>query len=64
MSNSGIVSTTGQVLGASTAVAAGIAILPDTGGSIIPKILSLLSITLGSLCLASFAITRILKKVW
>ena len=54
---------TGQVLGASTATVAGIALLPATGGDIALKILPLLAITLGLTCLASFLITRLIKKV-
>lgn len=59
---SGENSVTGQVLGASTAVA-GIATLPATGGNWVLMILPVLAITLGVVCLASFVITRFLKKV-
>lgn len=53
----------GQVLGASTSLAGGIAFLPGTGGGIVPKILPLMAITLGTISLLSFITTRLIKKV-
>ena len=53
----------GQVLGASTMMAAGIAVLPDTGSNQLAQMLSILAIILGAACLLSLIITRILRRV-
>ena len=53
---------TGQVLGASTAVVAGVAILPDTGGSLLSLLLPVTAIACGSIILFSLLVTRIVKK--
>lgn len=54
--------TSGQVLGASTAIG-GIAMLPYTGVNTFAQILAIASIALGLIVLSSFAITRIIKKI-
>lgn len=53
--------TTGVVLGAST-TAAGIAVLPNTGGNALLMVFSFVTIAVGGAVLASFAISRIASK--
>lgn len=53
----------GQVLGASTAMVAGVAVLPNTGGNTLVSAFALLAIVLGGVVLTSFVSTRIIKKV-
>jgi len=60
---SGTQSTTGQILGASSAVVAGVAMLPETGGSMLGLVLPLVSIGCGTVILLSLLTTRVLKKV-
>ena len=55
--------TVGRVLGAATAVGGGIAILPATGENKLAMILALLSGVVGVIVLASFVITRVLRKI-
>ena len=55
--------TTGQVLGASTAVVAGAAVMPNTGGNHIAMILSIISVAAGVLVFASLIATRLLKQL-
>ncbi len=54
--------STGQVLGASTALVSGIAVLPNTGDNILASGLALLAISLGVIVLASFVTSRLIKK--
>lgn len=53
----------GQVLGASTAVAAGAEVLPRTGMEGWTFILALLAIVAGGVVLASFVLTRLLRRI-
>lgn len=55
--------TTGQVLGASVAIAAGVAVLPNTGDNKLLLILPILSVVVGAAYLVSLLATRFLKKV-
>ena len=59
---SAIGGSTSQVLGATTAVAAGVAVLPDTGVNPVARLMVLIVISLGSLSLVSFLVTRIVKR--
>jgi len=56
-------STTGQILGASVALAGGAAVLPNTGNEPLTMVLSFASIATGSIVLISFIVTRVLKRV-
>ena len=60
---SGTSSDTAQVLGASATAIGGIAALPNTGGGFIFQVLPYLAIILGASVLASFAITRLIRKL-
>ena len=53
---------TGAVLGAST-TAAGIATLPNTGGSLLLTVFSAVTIAVGALVLGSFVFSRIANKL-
>lgn len=53
--------STGQVLGASTSIAAGVAVLPYTGVNTLSSILPLVSIGVGCAVLVTFIITRIVR---
>ena len=55
-------SATPQVLGASTSLAAGIAVLPNTSGSPLLFILSLLLIVLGIAVLVSLIASKIIVR--
>ena len=55
--------TTGQILGASTALVLGVSTLPNTGGTPLTEMLSIMAITAGTIVLTSFILTRILKKI-
>ncbi|KKQ37883.1 MAG: hypothetical protein US53_C0007G0022 [Candidatus Woesebacteria bacterium GW2011_GWA1_37_7] len=59
---SAIGGSTSQVLGATTAVAAGVAVLPDTGVNPVARLMVLMVISFGSLSLLSFLVTRIVKR--
>lgn len=51
----------GSVLGASTAIAGGISVLPNTGGNVFASVLAVLAIVLGGIVIASFISTRLVK---
>lgn len=53
----------GTVLGASTAIGAGAAILPVTGGSTLGLILPIVAIVCGVAILASLSITTLIEKM-
>lgn len=55
-------SISGQILGASTSIAAGVAMLPYTGESVFGKILAISAVVAGTIVLLSFLITFLLKK--
>lgn len=50
------------VLGAATTVA-GIAVLPNTGGSLVLTVLTIATIAAGSLVTGSFVVTRVVTKL-
>jgi hypothetical protein len=52
----------GQVLGATTAIASGVAILPATGQSWLGQLLSYAAIIVGSLVVISHITTRVIKR--
>ena len=54
--------SSGQVLGATTAAVGGIAILPATGGNPLAQLLTYTAIIVGSLVLLSFILTRLAKR--
>lgn len=59
----GETNSVGSVLGASTAIAGGISVLPNTGGNFLASALALLAIVLGGVVVASFVSTRLVKKI-
>ena len=60
---SAIGGSTSQVLGSTTAVAAGVAVLPETGTNPVARLMVIIVIGLGSVSLLSFVLTRILKRL-
>ena len=61
---SGTQTSGGQILGAATAVAGGVAALPATGGSGIGFVLAVGAIACGTLVLSSSAISAFVKKIF
>ena len=55
-------SSVGQVLGSASAVGAGAAVLPMTGGSLIYMILPLVAIVCGLVILVSLSLTHVLEE--
>jgi|GEM_PF-4195853 len=55
------ISSAGQVLGSSTAIAAGSLLLPRTGQPVV-LVLAFISIVAGVVILGSFVLTRILRR--
>jgi len=55
--------TTGQVLGASATIAAGVFVLPNTGINTLTSILPYVAITVGGIVLFTLVITRIVRAI-
>jgi len=60
---SGTVSGAGQVLGASTAILGGVALLPVTGHSPVSYVLPVIAIGCGVLILVSLLVSKTIQKV-
>lgn len=52
----------GQVLGSASAVGAGVAVLPMTGGSLLYMILPLVAIVCGLVILVTLSLTHVLEE--
>lgn len=61
--NMSIGGSTGQVLGASTGVVAGVAMLPYTGTDSLSAILPMVAIATGVIVLCTFVATRFIRKL-